>query len=483
LRIAIVGTGIAGMTAGYLLAPHHDLTIFEAGAHIGGHANTVTVERPHGRYDLDTGFLVCNDRTYPNFLALLAQLNVPLQESEMSFSVRCEKTGLEYNGGSLRGLFAQWRNLFRPSFHRMIRDILRFNREAPRLLDTDDEGPLLADFLRQNRYGREFVEHYLVPMASAIWSAKPDQMRSCPARYLIRFFQNHGLLSVNDRPQWLTVAGGSRRYVEKLTAGFRDRIRLKTPVVSVRRDHDRVTIRTLHAPAETFDAVIFAAHADQTLALLADPTEEERRILGAFEFQENDAVLHTDTTLLPRRRRAIAAWNYHLSAQPAERVCVTYNLNILQRITAPETFCVSLNPTQKIDPDAILKRINYHHPVFSRRAVAAQRDWPLINGLNRSYFCGAYWGYGFHEDGVNSALAVANSLSQCPLGKSGDCNSLSSVTPGEKAGVRGESDDSLSQCPPGKSAVSSDSLSPGTPGERVGVRGKSPHAIAEAPHP
>ena len=362
---------------------------------------------------MDTGFIVFNDWTYPNFIDLLEQLGVASQPTLMSFSVRCERTGLEYNGENLNTLFAQRRNLFRPSFHRMIRDILRFNRAAPALLDEERDLSLEA-WLREGNYSREFSEHYILPMAAAIWSAEPGLMGAMPARFFVRFFKNHGLLSVSDRPQWRVIRGGSRAYVEALTAPFRDRIRLKCPVEWVRRHPTHVQVKPWGGPAERFDAVIIATHSDQALRLLADPTPREREILGAIPYQENEAVLHTDTRLLPHRKLAWAAWNYHLPAQPRERVAVTYNMNILQSLDAPETFCVTLNDSDAIDPARILYRTTYHHPVFTEAGVRAQARRDEISGVNRTWYCGAYWSYGFHEDGVNSGLAVARGLLESP---------------------------------------------------------------------
>ena len=412
MRIAIIGTGIAGMTAAWLLHRNHELTVFEAAARIGGHINTVDVTTGGKVYAIDTGFIVFNDRTYPNFIRLLRELQVETQQTAMSFSVRCDKTGLEYNGASLNTLFAQRRNLLRPSFYRMLRDILRFNREAPALLTADNHPLSLRDYLEQQRYSREFIDHYLIPMGAAIWSAQPDLMGQIPAHYFVQFFHNHGLLSIDQRPQWQVIQGGSRRYAQRLVAPFRDRIRLACPVAWVRRLPDGVLIKPQDGEPERFDALIIAVHSDQALRLLADPSEQERTILGAIPYQENEVVLHTDTRLLPRRRLAWAAWNYHIPRQPQAPVALTYNMNILQELNAPETFCVSLNHSAAIDPARILYRTVYHHPVYTPDAVAARQRWGEINGVNRTWYCGAYWGYGFHEDGLNSALAVERQWQQ-----------------------------------------------------------------------
>lgn len=412
MKIAIVGTGISGMVTAYLLHRDHEITVFEAADYIGGHTNTLDVTVDGRTYAVDTGFIVFNDWTYPNFIHLLSRLGVESQPSDMSFSVKCERTGLEYNGTSLNTLFAQRRNLLRPSFYRMILDILRFNREAVSLLDQPESGPSLGEYLDSRRYSKEFVEQYIVPMGAAIWSASHDNMQAFPARYLVQFFKNHGMLSVDDRPEWRVIKGGSQRYAEKLVAPFRSHILLNSPVESISRFPDHVEIRaSLHRReyrALRFDHVIIAAHSDQALAMLADPSAKEKEILGAIRYQDNEAVLHTDVSLLPSRRLAWAAWNYHLLAVQPDRTVVTYHMNRLQRLTAPLEFCVTLNHTNAINPGKILRRITYHHPVYSLAAVEAQQRHKEINGVNRTSYCGAYWGFGFHEDGVKSALAVCS---------------------------------------------------------------------------
>lgn len=404
MKIAIVGTGIAGNVAAHHLHREHDITVFEAGSHIGGHTHTHDIEIGGRTYAVDTGFIVFNDWTYPHFVRLLDQLGVPSQVSSMSFSVRVEGCDLEYNGTSLNRLFAQRRNLLRPAFYRMIGEILRFNREAPALLETGDDGLTLGEYLRQQRYRREFIEHYLVPMGAAIWSTDPARLLDFPARFLVRFFHNHGMLSVNDRPVWRVVQGGSREYVKRLTAPFRERIRLNTTVSAIRRLPGHVEVVTGDGSPQRFDAVFIATHSDQALRLLADPTPLEREVLGAIPYQANEVVLHTDTRLLPRRRLAWAAWNYHVPARPGDGVAVTYNMNILQGFNAPVPFCVTLNRTGDIDPSRILKRLTYHHPLFTPAGVAAQQRQAELNGTRRTFYCGAYWRFGFHEDGVVSAL-------------------------------------------------------------------------------
>lgn len=416
MKIAIIGTGISGMVAASLLHRDHEVTVFEAAGYIGGHTNTVDVELEGRVYAIDTGFIVFNDWTYPNFIALLNKIDVESQPSDMSFSVKCERTGLEYNGTSLNALFAQRRNLLRPSFYRMIRDILRFNRDALDLLDEPEPGPSLGSYLSAKNYSLEFIEQYIVPMGAAIWSADHATMHEFPARYLVQFFKNHGMLSVDQRPTWRVISGGSQRYMEKLVEPFRDRIRLNAPVKSITRQPDFVeieaTIQGRQSLSMQFDHVILATHSDQALSMLADPSPAEKEILGAIRYQDNEAVLHTDASLLPRHKLAWAAWNYHLLPNQPDRAVVTYHMNRLQGLRAPREFCVTLNHTKAIDSQKIIRRITYHHPVYSPAAVAAQKRHRDISGVNRTSYCGSYWGFGFHEDGVNSALAVC-----MPFGK------------------------------------------------------------------
>jgi len=412
MKIAVIGAGIAGNVAAYHLAREHEVTIFEAGSHLGGHTHTHEVEQAGRRYSVDTGFIVFNDWTYPNFIRLLDELGVASQPSNMGFSVRDERSGLEYSGSTLDTLFAQRRNLLRPSFWRMLRDILRFNREAPALLARPGDDLTLGDYLAENGYSHGFVEHYIVPMGAAIWSTDPQNLLRFPARYFVRFFHNHGLLSVDDRPQWRVICGGSARYVEALTTVFRDRVRLKTPVQAVRRLAGQVYVKARGMDAERFDAAFLACHSDQALAILADATPLEREILGAIPYQKNEAVLHTDTRLMPRARRAWAAWNYHVLPEEGGRVALTYNMNILQSLDAPEPFLVTLNHNDAIDPARIVKRIRYEHPLYTREGVAAQARQHEINGPLNTYFCGAYWRFGFHEDGVVSTLQALEHFRQ-----------------------------------------------------------------------
>jgi predicted NAD/FAD-binding protein len=412
VKIAIVGGGVAGNVAAYHLCRDHDITLFEAGAHIGGHADTHVVRHEEQAIAVDTGFIVFNRRTYPQFVALLEELAVEYQPSEMSFSVQCNGSGVEYNGTTLNRLFAQRRNLLRPAFWRMIGDILRFNREAPALLERPDEGISLGDYLRVNRYSPQFIEHYILPMGAAIWSSSPRALRRFPVCYLVRFFHNHDMLSVSGRPQWLTVQGGSARYVQRLTAPFRDRIRLRTPVESVHRTPMGAVVKARGCDPERYDRVFLACHSDQALRVLGDASETERAILGRIRYQRNEVVLHTDVGVLPKRRLAWAAWNYHLLDPGSERVAVTYNMNLLQRLGTRTPLLVSLNMADRIHPERIIEQFSYEHPVYTPEAITAQGRQAEINGPRRTYFCGAYWRYGFHEDGVVSALAALEHFNQ-----------------------------------------------------------------------
>jgi len=368
------------------------------------------VEIDGERQEIDTGFIVYNERNYPNFTRLLATLGVETQPTTMGFSVRCDTTGLEYNGSSLNQLFIQRRNLVRPSFLRMVRDILRFNREAREALPDLDESTTVSEWVRERRFGRSFVEHYLVPMGAAVWSSPPDTFRAFPIRFVIEFFANHALLDLRGRPEWRVIRGGSNRYVEALVRPFADRIRLGTPVRRVRRATDSVHLETADGIHERFDHVIFACHSDQALRILADPTATEREVLGAFPYEPNEAILHTDTSVLPRRRGAWASWNYRVPADRPDRATVTYHMNQLQSLDSGRDFLVTLNDREGIDPNRVIKTILYHHPVFTAGRTAAQARHDELIDANRTSYCGAYWGYGFHEDGVRSALRVAGAF-------------------------------------------------------------------------
>lgn len=410
--IAVIGTGIAGLTSAWLLSRQYDVHLYEAGDKPGGHTNTEQVPLAGRIWPVNTGFIVYNDWTYPGFIRLMDELDVASEVSSMSFSVKSEHNGLEYNGTSLNTLFAQRRNLLNPRFLNLIREIIRFNK-----LSRDDlaagripEQQTLLDYLRQHGFSRYFRDYYIVPMGSAIWSASESAMEAFPVHFFLDFFNNHGMLSVDNRPTWRVLKGGSASYIEKMLPSFGNQLYLNTPVTSVQRDNEGVTIHS-HRGAERFDQVVLATHSDQSLALLSDPSEQEKRVLGALPYQDNDVVLHTDESVLPRSRRAWAAWNYHIPEQTGEPVSVTYNMNILQNFhQAPETLCVTLNRTHAIDPERIIKRFRYAHPCFTLEGIKAQQQYDQIGGVNRTHYCGAYWFNGFHEDGVQSALRVTRSL-------------------------------------------------------------------------
>ena len=404
MKIAIVGSGIAGNVAARRLHPGNEITVYEAASHVGGHSHTHSLDIDGRRLEVDTGFIVFNDRTYPHFSALLNELGVASQASEMSFSVRNDAEDLEYNGTTVNSLFAQRRNILRPSFLAMVRDILKFNRQAPQLLLPGAGEMPLGELLDRRRYSRSFVEHYIIPMGAAIWSTSPGSMFSFPARFFVRFLMNHGMLTVNDRPQWRTVVGGSARYVDRLTAPFRDRIRLRTPVEWIRRQPGSVFVKARGHEAERYDAVFLACHSDQALRLLGDPTRAERETLGAIPYQRNEAILHTDSRLMPKRRLAWACWNYHSIADREGPLALTYNMNMLQSLETRETLLVTLNRSEMIDPSRIILRVPYHHPVFTPASVAAQARHRELNGWHGTYYCGAWWRNGFHEDGVVSAM-------------------------------------------------------------------------------
>jgi predicted NAD/FAD-binding protein len=406
MRIAIIGTGISGMTSAHLLSEDHEVVVYEANDYVGGHTNTVDVSLNGQQYAVDTGFIVFNEKTYPNFVKLMKRLGVSWQNSVMSFSVQCEKTGLEFSPSTLNSLFIQRRNLLRPSFYRMLWDIMHFKRDSEALLESDDYKMTLTEFLTGKGYSQAFVQHFIIPMGEAVWSADPVKFNEFPARYFAQFFKNHGFLNVKDQPQWLTVKGRSRQYIKPITQPYTDQIRLNCPVASVRRYPDYVEIQPQNEVAEKFDQVVIATHSDQALALLDDPTDIEKNILGVIPYQENQAVLHCDESLLPSKKAAWASWNYHIPKEDLGRVAVTYDMNILQSIGAPRELCVSLNLAKAIDPARIYREMIYHHPAYDPQSLAARHSHPEINGINRTYYAGAYWGYGFHEDGVTSALEV-----------------------------------------------------------------------------
>ncbi len=411
LRIGIIGSGISGLTAAYLLSRKHDVVLYEANDYLGGHTHTEQVEIENQRFAVNTGFIVFNDWTYPNFIKLMKELNVEYEESDMSFSVKCENTGLEYNGTSLNTLFAQRRNLFRPSFIRMVSDILRFNRETVDALNAGEISgtETLHEYLKKHNYSKNFINHYIIPMGSAIWSAPVSVMMSFPLKFFLKFFNNHGMLSVDDRPAWRVLKNGSESYVEPVTRPYKDNIRLSAPVVSVSRIKDKIRIRTHQGDQEEFDHVVLACHSDQALRMIEQPSQTEVEILGAIPYQMNDVVLHTDTRMMPKSRLAWASWNYHIPQRVQETAMVTYNMNRLQNFnTAKKTLMVTLNRNADIDESQVIKKYEYAHPIFTLDGIRAQQRHAEISGVDRIHYCGAYWFNGFHEDGVNSALRVAS---------------------------------------------------------------------------
>jgi predicted NAD/FAD-binding protein len=414
MKIAIVGTGVSGLVAAHLLHPEHDLTVYEAGARIGGHSNTVRVDLGDETHRVDTGFIVFNDRNYPNFEALLAELGVATQPSHMGFSVSDGRGEFEYSG-TPRGVFARPAHLLSPSFLAMLRDWRRFNREARALIGMNGTAPSLGAWLEEKGFSQHFVERLIVPQASAVWSADPEQMWSFPASFMAEFFDNHGMFSLSDRPRWRTVSGGSISYVEAISTPWRDRVRLRAPVRRIERLADGVRIEAKGCEGEDFDQVVIATHSDQALALLADPSEAEREILGAIPYQRNEAVLHTDTSLLPRRRATWSSWNFHLSPEPARGTTVTYWMNNLQRLRSKHQLLVTLNRGEEIDSATVLRRFSYEHPVYTAAGVAAQARHAEISGPGRNtHFAGAYWGWGFHEDGVLSAIRACERIAASP---------------------------------------------------------------------
>ncbi|QQR90716.1 MAG: FAD-dependent oxidoreductase [Myxococcales bacterium] len=413
MRIAIVGTGISGLYVAHHLAAEHDLVVFEAEDRPGGHTATVSVEHEAKRYAIDTGFIVFNDKTYPNFVALMDRLGIERQPSNMSFSVRNDAKALAYRASNLNTFFAQRKNLLRPLLYRLLFDIVRFRAALRQSLESSAPSGSLKELLDKGNYSENFIENFVVPMGSAIWSADPNQLlESFPARFFAEFFHNHGFLNAINQPQWQVIKGGSSAYLPALSKPFKDRIRLHSRVERIRRTSDAIFVKSQGQDEERFDKVVIATHSYQALAMLQDPSEQEQTILGAFRYQNNEVVLHTDESLLPLERRAWAAWNYRVLNQHTQPAVVTYWMNLLQGIHAPVNFFVTLNDSKSIDPAKVLARFNYAHPVYTEAAVALQKEQPNLCGLNHTYFCGAYWGYGFHEDGVNSARVVLDALQQ-----------------------------------------------------------------------
>ncbi len=415
-RIAVIGAGISGLVAARELhSAGHEVTVLEAGGQVGGHSNTVEVDDPDGPVAVDTGFIVFNDRNYPNFVALLDELGVATQPAPMHFSVADERGEFEWSSRPL-GLFANPAHLFDRRFHRMLTDLVRFFREARELLERDDAGESLRSFLIARGYSEYFIERLIVPQVAAVWSADPAQLWSFPAVFLAQFLDNHGALQLRGRPRWRSIVGGSRRYVERLCAPFADRIRLNAPVRRIHRRPSGVDVAT-DETLERFDEVVIAVHADQALAMLADPSPAEVEVLAALPYQSNETVLHVDRSLLPRRRRAWGSWNFHLVEGAVGASTVTYDMNHLQRLRARRRYLVTLNRSAAIDPAKVLYRTTYEHPVYTIEGVAAQRRWAEISGAGRTHYCGAYWGWGFHEDGVVSALRACERIGALERGR------------------------------------------------------------------
>ncbi|MGJ8648132.1 MAG: NAD(P)/FAD-dependent oxidoreductase [Marinomonas colpomeniae] len=412
MKVAIIGSGISGLTSAYLLQRKHEVTVFESAQRIGGHTATVEVQEEEGTRAIDTGFIVFNDWTYPNFIRLMNEIGVSSRATEMSFSVSCQRIGLEYGGNNLNTLFSQRRNLFNFPFLGMLKDILRFNKEAIQDLESGElrEGVTLGEYLKEKGYGKRFASHYLIPMGSAIWSSTLDEMMAFPLVFFVRFFKNHGLLSVSDRPQWHVIEGGSSAYLQPLVESFTDEIRLGVQIKQVQRFADSVVIQLEDGSEETFDQVVFACHSDQALSLLADSSQDEKDILSAIPYRNNDVVLHTDTSLLPKAKLAWSSWNYHLGTDQNKPATLSYNMNILQHFSSDTTYVVTLNQTDMIAPGKIIGSFKYAHPTFTLEGIKAQDRWSDINGVNNTWFCGAYWRNGFHEDGCWSGVRVANRL-------------------------------------------------------------------------
>jgi predicted NAD/FAD-binding protein len=417
-HFAIIGSGVSGLTAAYLLAKKHRVTVFEKNDRVGGHTATVDIVKDGEKFAIDTGFIVFNDKTYPNFLAMLSEIGISKQATEMSFSVHNCQTGLEYNGHNLNTLFAQRRNIFRPKFWQLVKDILRFNKLCKTVFEQQSytESYTLGNFLADNSFNSFFAEHYILPMGAAIWSSSLAQMEDFEFRFFVQFFHNHGLLNIADRPQWYVVPNGSRSYLAPLCEPFKESIKLNANISDITRRDGQVQLHFKDAPSETFDEVVIACHSDEALSLLGDASKGEISVLSAMPYSENSVVLHTDKNLLPKREKAWASWNYQLSDDRTKAASVTYNMNILQGIKSKHTFCVTLNQKDDIDPSSILGEFIYHHPIFTTESIKAQNERSLICGQNHTHFAGAYWHSGFHEDGVRSAVEVAKRF-DCLLDK------------------------------------------------------------------
>ena len=401
MKIAIVGSGISGNSLAYTLSKEHDITLFEKNNRLGGHSHTHEIISQGKKINVDTGFIVFNKKTYPLFTKLLDELNVRYEKSDMSFSVFSKDKNFEYNGTSINTLFSQRKNIFNYKFIKMIYEIIKFNKVALTLLSAKTEISL-ETFLKQNNFSDYFCKNYILPMGSAIWSSNINSMLKFPAVFFVKFFNNHGMLNINDRPQWLTVTNGSKEYVEKLTASIKKNIRLNCPVKAVKRNKDSVEI-TSSDGNEIFDYIFFACHSDEALKLISDPSAQEKEVLSSIPYSKNEVTLHTDESIMPNNKLTWAAWNYNIDSTNDMPIALTYNMNILQNLKTQQTILVTLNDNGNINPEKVLKKINYDHPLFSLRSVEAQKNYGIISGVNRTGFAGAYWGNGFHEDGISSA--------------------------------------------------------------------------------
>ena len=407
MKIAIIGSGISGLTSAYLLNRNHDITVFEANDYIGGHTHTHNIKIKDKEYAVDTGFIVYNERTYPNFIKLLDTLGVERQLSTMGFSVKSASEDYEYAGESLNSLFAKRSNIFRLGFLRMLYEMYRFGKKSDSTGLGLDVSITLGTYLRSENYSNEFINYFIIPMGAAIWSTPANKVLDMPAYFFIKFFYNHGMLEIINRPKWWVIKDGSSAYIKKIIKGFESKINLSSPIRTVSRLDNGIEIETANSKKPLmFDAVVFATHSDQALAMLTDPTEKEKDILSSIPYQKNEVLLHTDSSVLPKRKLAWASWNYQLDSNPESPVVLTYNMNILQSLDCDETFCVTLNDHQSVDKSKVLKKIIYHHPLFTVKGIEAQKRKLEISGVNNTYYCGAYWHNGFHEDGVASAIEV-----------------------------------------------------------------------------
>ena len=407
MKIAIIGSGISGLTSAYLLNRNHDITVFEANDYIGGHTHTHNIKIKDKEYAVDTGFIVYNERTYPNFIKLLDTLGVERQLSTMGFSVKSASEDYEYAGESLNSLFAKRSNIFRLGFLRMLYEMYRFGKKSDSTGLGLDVSITLGTYLRSENYSNEFINYFIIPMGAAIWSTPANKVLDMPAYFFIKFFYNHGMLEIINRPKWWVIKDGSSAYIKKIIKGFESKINLSSPIRTVSRLDNGIEIETANSKKPLiFDAVVFATHSDQALGMLKDPTEKEKDILSSIPYQKNEVLLHTDSSVLPKRKLAWASWNYQLDSNPESPVVLTYNMNILQSLDCDETFCVTLNDHQSVDKSKVLKKITYHHPLFTVKGIEAQKRKLEISGVNNTYYCGAYWHNGFHEDGVVSAIEV-----------------------------------------------------------------------------